>query len=159
MGICNGFQILCEAGMLPGALLRNVNRKFICENVYLKPGNTELAITNKLSKNSVLKVPIAHGEGNFYADENTMQEILDNNQVVFYYCNLKGEINSNSNPNGSMNNIAGVCNKAKNVFGMMPHPERCADISLFNTDGKAIFDSIKELFSFAWYIWNKFYTF
>ncbi|NUM32583.1 MAG: phosphoribosylformylglycinamidine synthase subunit PurQ [Bacteroidetes bacterium] len=147
MGICNGFQILCEAGLLPGALLRNVNRKFICENVYLIPANTELAITNKLTKNSILKIPIAHGEGCFYADQNTMKEILDNEQVIFYYCNSKGEINYESNPNGSLNNIAGICNKTKNVFGMMPHPERCADISLFNTDGKAIFDSIKENFS------------
>lgn len=149
MGICNGFQILCEAGLLPGALLRNANRKFICENVFLTPGNTELAITNKLSKKSVLKVPIAHGEGNFYADQNTMKDILDNGQVIFYYSDANGEINSESNPNGSLNNIAGICNKTKNVFGMMPHPERCADISLFNSDGKAIFDSIKESFSFA----------
>ena len=149
MGICNGFQILCEAGLLPGALMRNINRKFVCENVFLKPGNTSLAITNQLTKDSVLKIPIAHGEGNFYADEQTMKQILDNNQVLFYYCNQNGEINSNSNPNGSLYNIAGVCNKSKNVFGMMPHPERCADVSLFNTDGKAIFESIKESFSLA----------
>lgn len=147
MGICNGFQILCEAGMLPGALLRNENLKFICENIYLKPANTELAITNKLTYNTIIKVPIAHGEGNYYADEKTLKEILDNNQVLFYYCDKNGVISNNANPNGSLNNIAGVCNKNKNVFGMMPHPERCADSNLFNTDGNFIFESIKESFT------------
>ncbi len=146
MGICNGFQILCEAGLLPGALLRNTNLKFICNNVFLKPANTELPITQNINKNAVLKIPIAHGEGRFYADDNTMKQILDNNQVLFYYCNEKGEIIDDANHNGSLNNIAGVCNVGKNVFGMMPHPERCADISLFNTDGKIIFESIISQF-------------
>ncbi|MCC6720875.1 MAG: phosphoribosylformylglycinamidine synthase subunit PurQ [Bacteroidia bacterium] len=146
MGICNGFQILCEAGMLPGALLRNEKLKFICENIYLKPANTELAITNKLTYNTIIKVPIAHGEGNYYADEKTLKEILDNNQVLFYYCDKNGVVDKRANPNGSLNNIAGVCNKNKNVFGMMPHPERCADSDLFNTDGKVIFESILESF-------------
>lgn len=142
MGICNGFQILCEAGLLPGALLRNTNRKFICNNVYLKPANTNLPITQNIKKDAVLKIPIAHGEGRFYADDNTMKQILDNNQVLFYYCNEKGEIVDDANHNGSLNNIAGVCNAGKNVFGMMPHPERCANDSLFNTDGLIIFESI-----------------
>ena len=113
MGICNGFQILCEAGLLPGALLLNIDRKFICDNVYLKPANTELPITNKIDKEAVLKIPIAHGEGRFYADNNTMKEILDNNQVLFYYCNKQGQIVEDFNHNGSLNNIAGVCNTSK----------------------------------------------
>ncbi|MFM9943754.1 MAG: phosphoribosylformylglycinamidine synthase subunit PurQ [Bacteroidia bacterium] len=142
MGICNGFQILCEAGLLPGALLRNVNRKFICDNLFLKPANTDLPITQKISKDAVLKIPIAHGEGRFYADESTMKKIMANNQVLFYYCNEKGEIVDDANHNGSLNNIAGVCNEGKNVFGMMPHPERCSNKSLFNSDGSIIFESI-----------------
>lgn len=146
MGICNGFQILCEAGLLPGALLRNTNRKFICDNLYLKPANTDLPITQNIKKEAVLKIPIAHGEGRFYADDNTMKQILDNNQVLFYYCNEKGEIVDDANHNGSLNNIAGVCNAGKNVFGMMPHPERCANDSLFNTDGLVIFESIMSQF-------------
>jgi len=142
MGICNGFQILCEAGLLPGALLRNIERKFICSNVYLTPGNTDLLITKNMKKNSVLKVPIAHGEGRFYADDNTMKKIMDNGQVLFYYCDEDGAISEKGNHNGSLNNIAGVCNAGKNVFGMMPHPERCADDLLFNTDGLIIFENI-----------------
>ena len=144
MGICNGFQILCEAGLLPGALLCNTNRQFICENLYLKPANTNLPITHKINKEDILKIPIAHGEGRFYADDNTMAEILANDQVLFYYCNQNGEIVDKANLNGSMNNIAGVCNASKNVFGMMPHPERCADTLLFNTDGRILFESIME---------------
>ncbi len=144
MGICNGFQILCEAGLLPGALLRNTNRKFICDNLFLKPANTSLPITQKISKTDILKIPIAHGEGRFYADENTLAEILANDQVLFYYCNQNGQIVEEANVNGSLNNIAGVCNKGKNVFGMMPHPERCANDLLFNSDGKLLFESIME---------------
>jgi phosphoribosylformylglycinamidine synthase I len=142
MGICNGFQILCEAGLLPGALLRNTNRKFNCNNVWLKPGNTEVLIAQNLNSNSVLKIPIAHGEGRYYADDDTMKTLIENRQVLFYYCNELGEITDAANPNGSIHNIAGVCNSNKNVFGMMPHPERCADASLFNTDGLCIFESI-----------------
>lgn len=142
MGICNGFQILCESGLLPGALLRNNNRKFICKNVYLTPQNTDLKITKKLSKDKSYQIPIAHGEGRYYADETTMNEIIENNQIVFKYCNENGIINDESNPNGSLYNIAGICNKGKNVFGMMPHPERCSNESLFNLDGKSIFESI-----------------
>ncbi len=144
MGICNGFQILCEAGLLPGALLCNTNRQFICENLYLKPANTNLPITHKINKEDILKIPIAHGEGRFYADDNTMAEIIANDQVLFYYCNQNGEIVDKANLNGSMHNIAGVCNASKNVFGMMPHPERCADTLLFNTDGRILFESIME---------------
>ena len=142
MGICNGFQILCESGLLPGALLRNTDQKFKCENVLLKPENTDLTITNKLDKNKAYKIPIAHGEGRYYADEATISELEKNNQIIFRYCNDKAEITSESNPNGSLNNIAGICNAGKNVFGMMPHPERCFADYLLNTDGRDIFESI-----------------
>ncbi len=142
MGICNGFQILCEAGLLPGALLRNKNLQFVCDNVYLKPGNINLPITNCISSSEVLKIPIAHGEGRFYADDDTLKEIMDNKQVLFFYCDANGEISEQSNVNGSLHNIAGICNRGKNVFGMMPHPERCATDSLFNSDGFQIFQSI-----------------
>jgi phosphoribosylformylglycinamidine synthase len=147
MGICNGFQILCESGLLPGALLRNTNMKFVCKNVFLTPGNTETSVTSTLLKNSVLTVPIAHGEGRFYADEETLAQIENNKQVIFRYCDEQGNITTDSNPNGSLNNIAGVCNAGFNVFGMMPHPERCANEALFNVDGKALFESILSLAS------------
>jgi phosphoribosylformylglycinamidine synthase len=142
MGICNGFQILCESGLLPGALLRNDHQKFLCKNVYLRPINTELKITNSLDSNKSYTIPIAHGEGNYYADKATIEEIEANNQVIFRYCDINGNVTKESNPNGSLNNIAGICNKGKNVFGMMPHPERCFSEYLFNTDGQAIFNSI-----------------
>jgi phosphoribosylformylglycinamidine synthase I len=142
MGICNGFQILCESGLLPGALLRNDHQKFLCKNVYLRPINTELKITNNLNSNKSYTIPIAHGEGNYYADKATIEEIEANNQVIFRYCDINGNVTKESNPNGSLNNIAGICNKGKNVFGIMPHPERCFSEYLFNTDGQAIFNSI-----------------
>ena len=142
MGICNGFQILCESGLLPGALLRNDHQKFLCKNVYLRPVNTELKITNSLDSNKSYTIPIAHGEGNYYADKSTIEELEANNQVMFRYCDINGNVTKESNPNGSINNIAGICNKGKNVFGMMPHPERCFSEYLFNTDGQAIFNSI-----------------
>ena len=145
MGICNGFQILCEAGLLPGALLRNTSQKFTCDNVYLTPANTQLPITNAIQEGAVLKIPIAHGEGRYYADDATMETLVANKQVLFYYCDANGNQTPESNPNGSLLNIAGVCNSGKNVFGMMPHPERCADASLFNTDGRKIFDSIMAM--------------
>lgn len=142
MGICNGFQILTESGLLPGALLRNTNMKFNCKNVFLSPGTTESAVTNKLSASDVIEVPIAHGEGRFYCDADTLAEIEAQNQVIFRYCDENGELTEAANPNGSLNNIAGITNKGRNVFGMMPHPERCAADYLLNTDGKVIFDSI-----------------
>ncbi len=144
MGICNGFQILCESGLLPGALLRNTNMKFECRNIFLKPVNTNLIITAKLDKNKAYKVPIAHGEGRYYADADTLKKLEDNQQVVFRYCSESGEIDEASNPNGSLNNIAGICNEGRNVFGMMPHPERCSSSLLGNTDGRLIFESIIE---------------
>ena len=141
IGICNGFQILTESGLLPGALLHNTNNKFICKNVFLKINNTNTLVTNSYEKN-VIKVPIAHGEGRFFADENTMKDLKQNDQIIFKYCDSNGEVLESSNPNGSLDNIAGICNKEKNIFGMMPHPERAADVILSNTDGVALFKSI-----------------
>ena len=141
IGICNGFQILTESGLLPGALLHNTSNKFICKNVFLKINNTNTLVTNSYEKN-VIKVPIAHGEGRFFADENTIKDLKQNDQIIFKYCDSNGKILESSNPNGSLDNIAGVCNKEKNIFGMMPHPERAADVLLSNTDGVAFFKSI-----------------
>ncbi len=142
MGICNGFQILTESGLLDGALLHNENQKFICKNVMLKPSNTDTAITKGLSADTAYKIPIAHGEGRFYADDETIKRLFDNGQVLFQYADANGEVSKESNPNGSVENIAGICNAGKNVFGMMPHPERAADHALKNEDGKAMFESI-----------------
>jgi len=142
IGICNGFQILTESGLLPGALQRNESLKFICRNVHLKCENNKTPFTNKLKKNQVLRVPIAHGEGNFIADQSTILELKKNKQIVFTYCDEKGQVNDASNPNGSMLNIAGICNKKRNVLGMMPHPERCSEEILGGIDGKLIFNSI-----------------
>jgi phosphoribosylformylglycinamidine synthase len=141
MGICNGFQILTESGLLQGALLHNNNQKFICKNVFLRPVSNSSAITQGLEEKAY-KIPIAHGEGRFYAPEDMMKSIQDNDQVLFRYCSAEGEVSENDNPNGSLHNIAGITNPGKNVFGMMPHPERAADRVLGNTDGKALFESL-----------------
>lgn len=142
MGICNGFQILTESGLLQGALLHNNSQKFICKNVYLKPATSNSAITKGLDANKAYKIPIAHGEGRFYAADDTMKSILDNDQVLFHYVNEEAQVSDTSNPNGSLHNIAGICNPGRNVFGMMPHPERAADAALANEDGKRFFESI-----------------
>lgn len=142
MGICNGFQILTESGLLEGALLHNNTQKFICKNVFLKPATAETAITKGLDLEKAYKIPIAHGEGRFYAADETMKSILDNDQILFKYCSENGEVADEYNPNGSLLNIAGICNKQRNVFGMMPHPERAADANLANQDGKRFFESI-----------------
>ncbi|MFA5780830.1 MAG: phosphoribosylformylglycinamidine synthase subunit PurQ [Bacteroidales bacterium] len=142
MGICNGFQILCEAGLLPGALLQNNNQKFICKNIYVKAQTNNSIVTNLIDQAKPLKIPIAHGEGRYYADNDTIRNLNQNDQILFRYCNENGEITDDSNPNGSLENIAGVCNESRNIFGMMPHPERAADVELKNTDGKLIFESI-----------------
>ncbi|MBN9294325.1 MAG: phosphoribosylformylglycinamidine synthase subunit PurQ [Flavobacteriia bacterium] len=142
LGICNGFQILTESGLLEGALLHNNNQKFICKNVYLKPANNSTVITKELDRDRSYKIPIAHGEGRFYAPEDMMKSILDNDQVIFRYCSEEGQLGELYNPNGSLNNIAGICNKGRNVFGMMPHPERAADAALSNEDGRLLFESI-----------------
>lgn len=145
LGICNGFQILTEAGLLPGALLHNTNRKFICRNIYLKP-QTKLSLpTAQLNPDQALKIPLAHGEGNYFADADVLKAINDNNQVMFRYCDEAGNITADANPNGSLENIAGVTNAARNVFGLMPHPERAADTLVGNQDGLAIFESILSL--------------
>lgn len=141
-GICNGFQILCEAQLLPGVLLRNSNQRFICKNVYLKTQTNQSAITATLPKEKPLKIPIAHAEGRYYANETTLNELVANDQILFKYCDLQGKISSEINPNGALLNIAGICNKSRNVFGMMPHPERAADPILGNTDGRLLFDSL-----------------
>jgi len=145
MGICNGFQILCEAGLVPGALLHNNNQKFICKNVYIKAEHNNSLITSGLDTSKALKIPIAHGEGRYYADENTLKTIQDNDQILFRYCDENGKVTEQANPNGSILNIAGVTNSGKNVFGMMPHPERAADEFLSNTDGRLLFESILSL--------------
>ncbi|MEY3598917.1 MAG: hypothetical protein RL521_1339 [Bacteroidota bacterium] len=142
MGICNGFQILTEAQLLPGALLHNTSRKFICKNVFLKADNNSNMLTAGLSLETTFKVPIAHGEGNFFASADEIKKIEDNGQVLFRYCDENGNVTAESNPNGALNNIAGVCNAGKNVFGMMPHPERASDFELTNTDGRLIFESL-----------------
>ena len=141
MGICNGFQILCETGLLPGALLHNTNHKFICKNVHLKTISKNSILTNMIGDKS-LKIPIAHGEGRYFADEKTIADLENNDQILFKYCNENREVTKEANPNGSINNIAGVCNKDRNVFGMMPHPERASDIELKSTNGRKLFESI-----------------
>ena len=141
LGVCNGFQILTECGLLPGALLHNTSHKFICKNVNLKV-ITKDSIVSKLYDSSIIKIPIAHGEGKYYCDSNTLIKLEKNNQIIFKYCDENGRVSDNSNPNGSIKNIAGICNEERNVFGMMPHPERAADKELRNQDGKILFKSI-----------------
>jgi phosphoribosylformylglycinamidine synthase I len=141
MGICNGFQILAEAGLVPGVLLKNTTQKYICKNIYLKPQSKSALLTAGLEERAY-KIPIAHGDGRYFADEDTIKALNDNDQVLFRYCNEAGVIEESANPNGSLQNIAGVTNKGKNVFGMMPHPERAADGTLGNTDGYQILEQI-----------------
>lgn len=144
-GICNGFQILCEAGLLPGVLLENNNQQFICKNVFLTATNNASRVNATVPTGHALKIPIAHGEGRFYADESALASIIANDQVIFSYCDENGNIVESANPNGSMHNIAGVCNAGRNVFGMMPHPERASEEILGNTDGRMIFESFLAL--------------
>lgn len=145
LGVCNGFQILTEAGLVPGALLHNTSRKFICKNVHIKAATNQSLITSSIDLTRALKIPIAHGEGNYFTDADTLKQLQDKDQILFYYCDEQGQITPESNPNGSMQNIAGVCNAGRNVFGMMPHPERAADLELSNTDGLQLFESILSL--------------
>ena len=142
VGICNGFQILTEAQLLPGVLLRNTNMRFICKDTWLRVENTTTPFTNLIEKNATLRIPIAHGEGNYFADADTIKRLEDNNQIVFRYSNEQGEITDAANPNGSINNIAGIINEKGNVLGMMPHPERYSDKILGCDDGLIIFKSI-----------------
>ncbi len=145
LGVCNGFQILAEANLVPGALLHNNSHKFICKNVYLKATSNSALVSAGVPKDRALKIPIAHGEGRYHCDEATLKQLIDNDQIIFRYCDENGDINDAANPNGALYNIAGVCNAGKNVFGMMPHPERAADPALRNEDGKLIFESILAL--------------
>lgn len=145
-GICNGFQILLEAGLLPGVMLRNESLNFVCKDVYLSVENNNTAYTTGINKNGPLKVPIAHGDGNYFVEKDTLQELQDNGQIVFRYCSADGIIKEEFNPNGSVFNIAGIMNKKGNVFGMMPHPERSTDPVLGKTDGSMIFKSLANYF-------------
>ena len=142
LGVCNGFQVLCESGLLPGTLLHNTSHTFICKNVYLKPASASAAISASLDSDKVYKIPVAHGEGRYHADAETFEGIVANDQVIFRYAQANGIVDEAANINGSIDNVAGVCNAAKNVFGMMPHPERAADVNLGNEDGRLIFESL-----------------
>ncbi|MBI5324025.1 MAG: phosphoribosylformylglycinamidine synthase subunit PurQ [Ignavibacteriae bacterium] len=144
IGICNGFQTLTEAGLLPGTLLRNKSLDFICTDIHLKVINNSNIFTSKLSSGDVLRIPIAHGEGNYFADDITIAELENDNLIAFKYCDENGNLNDISNPNGSMHSIAGILNKKRNVLGMMPHPERYSDSLLGCNDGLKIFESIAE---------------
>lgn len=141
-GVCNGFQILCESGLLPGTLLHNSGQKFICKNIWLKTITRNSPITSELDLERALKIPIAHGEGRYHADEKTLDALEHNDQILFKYCTPDGQITPESNPNGAARNIAGICNERRNVFGMMPHPERASESVLGNTDGRGLFESL-----------------
>lgn len=141
MGICNGFQVLAEARLVPGVLLRNANQQYVCKNIYLTPQSPDALLTAGLDRASY-KIPMAHGEGRYFADADTLRALNDNGQVLFRYCDETGAITDAANPNGSLENIAGVTNQGKNVFGLMPHPERAADPALGNTDGRLILNQI-----------------
>jgi phosphoribosylformylglycinamidine synthase I len=142
MGVCNGFQILCESELLPGTLKHNDSQLFVCKNVTLRVETTSTLVTNDIIKGAVLNIPVAHAEGNYFNAPDEITKLNDNDQVLFRYCDVNGNVNSESNLNGSIENIAGITNETKNVFGMMPHPERAADRNLGNVDGKRMFDSI-----------------
>jgi phosphoribosylformylglycinamidine synthase I len=141
-GICNGFQVLTEAGLLAGALMRNEHLRFVSRDVFLRVEETDTPFTCELERGAVLRVPIAHGEGNYFADDATLDDLQRNRQVIFRYCDAEGRVTRESNPNGSARNIAGICNAGRNVLGMMPHPERCAEALLGSTDGFGVFRSI-----------------
>ncbi len=144
IGICNGFQILTESGLLPGALIKNKTLNFICRDVYLKIATSFSPFTNEIPKEKILKIPIAHGEGNYFCDNSTLSSLIKNDQIIFKYVDESGDASESANPNGSLLNIAGISNKEKNVFGLMPHPERCCNPVLGNTDGAVIFRSISN---------------
>lgn len=145
LGICNGFQILLELGLLPGVMLKNDSLKFVCKDVYLRVENNDNIFTKSVTQ-KVLKIPIAHGDGNYFTDENILKDLEANKQILFRYVSPEGNVETAYNPNGSLNNIAGIMNKKKNVMGLMPHPERCCDPILGNTDGALMFKSVAENF-------------
>jgi phosphoribosylformylglycinamidine synthase len=142
LGICNGFQVLTEAGLLPGALVRNRDLQFRCEHIFLKTAATDSPFTNKIPVGKILKLPIAHGEGCYFADEETLAKLKANNQILWQYCDAGGNLTDKANPNGSLLNIAGICNERRNVAGLMPHPERASEEILGSADGRLIFESI-----------------
>ncbi len=144
IGICNGFQVLCESGLLPGALMRNDSLEFRCQWVNLRVDNTDTPFTSKCGSGQVIRVPISHGEGRYYADEDTLQVLEEEGRVLFRYCDDDGSVTPESNPNGSLNGIAGIANREGNVLGMMPHPERCCEPVLGGTDGLYVFESIVD---------------
>jgi len=137
LGVCNGFQILCEAGLLPGALLRNAHQQFACKNVYIKEAASE--------GGAPLKIPIAHGEGRYHADDKTLEQLEMHRQIIYRYCDEEGNITAAGNPNGAIHNIAGICNKERNVYGMMPHPERASNEALGNKDGLKVFGHLFQI--------------
>jgi phosphoribosylformylglycinamidine synthase len=142
LGICNGFQVLTEVGLLPGALMRNEHLRFLGRDIHVLTEETDTPFTNELQRGQVLRMPIAHGEGNYFADDATLDELERNRQVVFRYCDAEGRVLREANPNGSARGIAGICNASRNVLGLMPHPERCAEPLLGNADGLGVFKSI-----------------
>lgn len=142
IGICNGFQILCEAGLLPGALMRNAGLKYICKQVFLRVENAGTPFTNACRKGEVLQIPIGHMEGNYYCDPQTLETLKKQDRIVFRYATPEGQITREANPNGSLENIAGICNEGRNVLGMMPHPDRCSESLLGSADGAKIFQSM-----------------
>jgi phosphoribosylformylglycinamidine synthase subunit PurQ / glutaminase len=144
LGICNGFQVLTEVGLLPGALMRNAHLRFLSRDVYMRVEETDTPFTSELQEGQILRAPIAHGEGNYFADEQLLDELERNRQVIFRYCDVEGRLTSEANPNGSARNIAGICNAARNVVGLMPHPERCSESILGNSDGLGVFKSIMK---------------
>ncbi|HEX7707970.1 MAG TPA: phosphoribosylformylglycinamidine synthase subunit PurQ [Thermoanaerobaculia bacterium] len=146
LGICNGFQVLTEVGLLPGALMRNQHLRFLSRDVHLRTETTDTPFTSLLTTGQVFRVPIAHGEGNYFADDATLDELERNDQVIFRYCDEEGRLTAEANPNGSARHIAGICNRERNVLGMMPHPERCAESILGNAAGLEIFKSIASPF-------------
>ena len=146
LGICNGFQMLTEAGLLPGVLLRNNSLRFACKYVHVKVENNSTKFTSSCRKGEVLEIPIAHGDGNYFAEDSTVRGLIDNDQIVFQYSTREGELTESANPNGSILNIAGIVNAAGNILGMMPHPERAADPSLHHVDGQKVFQSIVQNF-------------
>jgi phosphoribosylformylglycinamidine synthase subunit PurQ / glutaminase len=144
LGICNGFQILLEAGLLPGAMLRNRDLKFHCEHIWVRVEQTNTPFTTSASQGQVLKLPIAHGEGNYFADPDVIRTLEASGRVVFRYCDAAGQVTDTSNPNGSLNNIAGICSEARNVVGLMPHPERACESVLGSADGLVVLESVVD---------------
>ncbi len=142
LGICNGFQVLCEAQLLPGALIENLNQKFICNNLFVQPVTSNSLLTRDIGTNEVLKMPVAHGEGRYFAHQETIDKLKSEDRILFRYCDKEGHFSEAANPNGSVDGIAGICNQNRNVFGLMPHPERAAEDVLGNTDGAKVLSGI-----------------